>query len=158
MAEIYGERWQVELIYARVKSQVRGTGTRLRGQSPDLAVQEIWGLLTVYNALVRLAIAAAVRLRVDPDEISFAAVLALTRASLASDVPCPNCGCRRSEVVDPADSLVAAITAQTRNRIDRQRTSPRTRKQRQTEHTRDVTYLITIVASTLARNDETAFS
>ena len=146
------------MIYARVKSQLRETGTRLRGQSPDLAVQEIWGLLTVYNALVRLAIAAAVRLQVDPDEISFAAVLALTRASLASDTPCPNCGCRRSDIVDPADSIVAEVTTQTRNRIERQRTSPRTRKQRQTERTRDVIYLITIVASTLARNDETALS
>lgn len=158
IAAVYGERWQVELIYARIKSQLRGAGTRLRGQTPQLAVQEIWGLLIVYNALVRLAIAAAVRLRVDPDEISFAAVMALTRASLSSDIPCPNCGCRRSEVIDPTESLVDEITAQTRNRIDRQRTSPRTRKQRQTEHTRDVTYLITIVPSTLARNDETAFS
>jgi hypothetical protein len=158
VAAVYGERWQVELIYARVKVTLRGAGTRLRGQSPDLAVQEIWGLLTVYNALVRLAVAAAVRLQVDPDEICFAPVLAPPGASLAADAPCPNCGCRRSEVVDPSDSIIAEITTQTRNRIDRQRTSPRTRKQRQTEHTRDVTYLITIVSSTLARNDETALS
>ena len=155
IAALYGERWQVELIYARVKSQLRGSGTRLRGQTPDLATQEIWGLLIVYNALVTLAVAAAVRLGVDPDEISFAAVLALTRASLAHDEPCPNCGCRRSDVVDPTDGLVATIATQTRNRTDRQRTSPRTRKQRQTEHTRDVDYLITIVPSTLARKDKT---
>ena len=156
IAALYGERWQIELIYARVKSTLRGAHTRLRGQSPELAVQEIWGLLIVYNALVTLAVAAAVTLGVDPDEISFAAVLALTRANLASDIPCPNCGCRRSDVVDPVDTLVAAITTQIRNRTDRQRTSPRTAKQRQIEHTRDVDYLITIVSSTLSRKDETA--
>lgn len=33
-------------------------------------MQEIWGLLIVYNALVRLAVAAAVALQVDPDEIN----------------------------------------------------------------------------------------
>jgi len=156
IAALYGERWQIELIYARVKSTLRGAHTRLRGQSPELAVQEIWGLLIVYNALVTLAVAAAVTLGVDPDEISFAAVLALTRANLASDIPCPNCGCRRSDVVDPVDTLVAAITTQIRNRTDRQRTSPRTAKQRQIEHTRDVDYLITIVSSTLSSKDETA--
>ena len=158
IAALYGERWQVELIYARIKTQLRGADTRLRGQSPALATQEIWGLLIVYNALVSLAVTAAVRLGVDPDEICFAAVLALTRTSLASDTCCAHCGHRPSSVVDPADSLVTAITTQTRNRIERQRTSPRTAEQRQTEHTRDVTYLITIVPSTLVRNDETALS
>jgi hypothetical protein len=156
IAEIYGERWQIELIFARVKVTLRGSGTRLRGQSPDLAVQEIWGLLVVYNALVTLAVAAAVTLDVDPDEISFTAVLALTRANLDHDTPCPNCGCRPSDVVDPLDVLTATITTQPRNRTDRQRTAPRTKKQRQTEHTRDVGYLITVVPSTLSRKDETA--
>jgi hypothetical protein len=137
---------------------LRGSGTRLRGQGPNLAVQEIWGLLIVYNALVTLAVAAAVTLDVDPDEISFTAVLALTRASLALDTPCRNCGCRPSDVVGPLEVLNAAITAQPRNRTDRQRTAPRTKKERQAEHTRDVDYLIKVVPSTLAREDETALS
>lgn len=156
VAAVYGERWQIELIFARVKITLRGSGTRLRGQSPELAVQEIWGLLIVYNALVTLAVAAAVPLDVDPDEISFTAVLALTRASLDHDTPCRNCGCRPSDVVDPLDVLTATIATQPRNRTDRQRTAPRTKKQRQTEHTRDVKYLITIVPSTLSRKDKTA--
>src|SRR6266540_3684667 len=88
IAAVYAERWQVEVIYLRVKSTLRGAGTRLRGQTPALAVQEIWGLLTVYNALVGLAVAAAVVLGVDPDAISFAAVLALTRTSATTDLAC----------------------------------------------------------------------
>ncbi len=70
IAAVYAERWQAEVIYLRVKATLRGAGTRLRGQTPALAVQEIWGLLTVYNALVGLAVAAAVVLGVDPDEKS----------------------------------------------------------------------------------------
>lgn len=74
IAATYAQRWQVEVIYLRVKTTLRGPGTRLRGQTPTLAVQEIWGLLIVYNALVRLAVAAAVAVQVDPDEINFTAV------------------------------------------------------------------------------------
>src|SRR6266542_463561 len=148
IAAVYAERWQVEVIYLRVKSTLRGAGTRLRGQTPALAVQEIWGLLTVYNALVGLAVAAAVVLGVDPDAISFAAVLALTRTSATTDLACVQCGHRS----DPVDDLVTAITAQPRNRTTRKRTSPRTKTQRQTERTRDVSYTITIVASNLPKD------
>jgi hypothetical protein len=149
IAAVYAERWQAEVIYLRVKSTLRGTGTRLRGQTPTLADQEIWGLLTVYNALVGLAVAAAVTLGVDPDEISFAAVLALTRASAATDPACVQCG---HQSANPVDDLVTAIAAQPRNRTTRQRSSPRTKTQRQTERTRDVSYTITIVASNLPKN------
>jgi Insertion element 4 transposase N-terminal/Transposase DDE domain len=149
IAQTYAERWQVEIIYLRLKSTLRGTGTRLRGQTPQLAIQEIWGLLTVYNALAGLAVAAAVILDVDPDEINFAAVLALTRANASNGPGCVHC---RHTPHDPAD-LITAITAQPRNRTTRQRTSPRTTTQRQTERTRDVTYTITIVTPDLPKTD-----
>lgn len=136
IAAIYAERWQVEIIYLRLKGTLRGSGTRLRGQTPRLAVQEIWGLLIVYNALVRLAVAAAVTLQVDPDEINFAAVLALTRSHATTSPGCGRCG----HVSAPdVDGLITAITAQPRNRTARQRTSPRTTSQRRTERTRNVT-------------------
>lgn len=79
VATRYARRWQVELAYKTVESTLRGAGRRLRGQSPDLAEQELWGLLAVYNALVDQAVAAAVDLGVDPDEISFTAVLRAAR-------------------------------------------------------------------------------
>jgi hypothetical protein len=146
IAAVYAQRWQAEVVYLRVKTTLRGPGTRLRGQTPDLAIQEIWGLLTVYNALVALAVAAAVVLGVDPDEISFAAVLALTRSSITTGPGCVQCGHRPS-----TGDLVAAIAAQPRNRT-RQRSSPRTKTQRQTEHTRDVDYTITIATSNLPKD------
>jgi Insertion element 4 transposase N-terminal/Transposase DDE domain len=149
IAAVYAERWQAEVIYLRVKATLRGAGTRLRGQTPALAIQEAWGLLTVYNALVGLAVAAAVVLDVDPDEISFAAVLALTRASATTRPACVQCGHRPD---NPVDDLVTAIAAQPRNRTTRQRTSPRTKTQRRTERTRDVSYAITIVASNLPKD------
>jgi hypothetical protein len=41
IAAVYAERWQAELVYHRVKVSLRGPGVVLRGQTPDLARQEI---------------------------------------------------------------------------------------------------------------------
>lgn len=146
IAALYAERWQAELVYKSIKSTLRGGDRRLRGQSPDLAEQEIWALLTVYNALVDQAVSAAVDLGIDPDEISFTAVLHATRDHLIASAPCRACGHRN----DPAD-LQATITTAPRERRGRRRTGPRTKKQRETEHTRDVSYTITITESNLPR-------
>jgi Transposase DDE domain/Insertion element 4 transposase N-terminal len=146
IAALYAERWQAELVYKSIKSTLRGGDRRLRGHSPDLAEQEIWALLTVYNALVDHAVTAAVDLGVDPDEISFTTVLRATRDYLIAAAPCRACGHHN----DPAD-LHTVITAAPRERTARTRTSPRTKKQRQTQHTRDVSYTITITESNLPR-------
>jgi hypothetical protein len=146
IAACYAERWQVELVYKTIKSTLRGGDRRLRGQAPDLAEQEIWGLLAVYNALVDQAVAAAVDLGIDPDEISFTVVLRAVRDHLTSHTPCPACG----HHADPGD-LTAAITAGPRNRTNRTRTAPRTTKARQAQHTRNVSYTITISESNLPR-------
>jgi len=144
VAACYAERWQVELTYKIIKSTLRGGNRRLRGQAPDLADQEIWGLLAVYNALVDQAVATAVDLGIDPDEISFTVVLRAARDHLASHAPCQACG----HHTGPAD-LTAAIAAGPRNRTDRTRTAPRTKKEQRTQHTRNVVYTITIVESNL---------
>jgi hypothetical protein len=39
VAACYAERWQVEVAYKTIKSSLRGSSRRLRGQSPDLAEQ-----------------------------------------------------------------------------------------------------------------------
>lgn len=154
IAALYAERWQIELTYARLKTTLREPGTRPRGQTPELAYQELWALLTVYNALVHLAVTTAVDLNVDPDAISFTAVLALTRNLLAADRgPCLNCG---HHDPDPATTLVAAIAGQPLNRHDRQRNGPRTPTQRETERTHDVTYEITITSPELPKAAKTA--
>jgi hypothetical protein len=146
IASCYAERWQVEITYKTVKSTLRGAGRRLRGQSAELAEQEVWGLLAVYNALVDQTVAAAVDLGVDPDEISFTVVLRAARDHVVRHAPCTACG----HLPDQAD-LTAAIAAGTRNRPDRQRTGPRTKKERKTQHTRNVSYTIDITESNLSK-------
>jgi hypothetical protein len=146
IAALYAQRWQVELVYKSIKSTLRGGDRRLRGQTPDLAEQEIWAMLTVYNALVDQAVTAAVDLGIDPDEISFTAVLHATRDHLIAAAPCRACG-HRNDLTD----LQAAITAAPRERRRRTRTGPRTKKQHETQHTRDVAYTIAITESNLPK-------
>ena len=145
IAAVYAQRWQAELAYYRIKVTLRGNGVVLRGQTPNLAKQEIWALLSVYNALCDLATQTAVSLGLDPDQISFVAVLRLTRSHAA-----PTCAC--TPLADQA--LQAAIAAHPTNRSGRKRTSPRTKKERRTERTRDVTYTINIVTSNLPKMDD----
>jgi hypothetical protein len=146
IAAVYAQRWQAELAYYRIKVTLRGNGIVLRGQTPNLAKQEIWGLLCVYNTLCDLATETAVSLGLDPDQISFTAVLRLTRSHAA-----PICACTTSP--EATHALRAAIAAHPTNRPGRQRTSPRTKKERRTERTRDVTYTINIVPSNLPNID-----
>jgi hypothetical protein len=150
IAAAYAERWQAEVAYLHLKVTLRGAGTRLRGQTPHLARQEMWGLLIVYNALVDLATRAALHLAVDPDRISFTAVLALTRTAMTATT-CEHCG--HPPTGSDAETLLAAITNHPLARNDRQRTSPRSKQQRCTERTRAVSYTIEIVASNLPRTN-----
>jgi Insertion element 4 transposase N-terminal/Transposase DDE domain len=149
LAQAYAERWQAEITYHHLKTTLRGADTTLRGHTPQLARQELWGLLTVYNALVDHAVRTAINLGIDPDQISFTVVLALTRNALTTDTTCPGCGHRPSTHHDLAQALTDAIATQPRNRTNRNRTSPRTTTQRKTERTRNVTYTITITPSNL---------
>jgi hypothetical protein len=147
IAAVYAQRWQAEVAYYRVKVTLRGNRIVLRGQTPNLARQEIWALLCVYNALCDLAVATAVSLGIDPDQISFVAVLRHVRAHAA-----PTCAC--ATTTEAAQALQNAIAAHPTNRTDRHRTSPRTRKERRTERTRDVTYKIDIVSSNLPKTED----
>jgi Insertion element 4 transposase N-terminal/Transposase DDE domain len=153
IAAVYAERWQAEIAYYRLKVTLRGAGVALRGRAPRLARQEIWGMLVVYNALCDLAAQTAVSLGVDPDQISFVAVIRRTRAHLgAANRACSNCG-QHPDPDQATQALLDDIAASPRNRTGRQRTSPRTKAQRRTERTRNVTYTINIVTSNLPKAD-----
>lgn len=50
LVRLYHERWEIETAYAELKSTVLG-GRVLRARPPDGIEQEVWSLLTVYQAL-----------------------------------------------------------------------------------------------------------
>ncbi len=59
LAALYHQRWESENGYAELKTRLRGAAFILRSRSPELARQELFAFLTVYQALCALEAEAA---------------------------------------------------------------------------------------------------
>ena len=68
-------RWLIETGYRECKTYLRGPGRLLRGRTPDLARQELWAYLAIYQAIRAIIVRAAAGAGLDPDRISFTATL-----------------------------------------------------------------------------------
>jgi len=119
-----------------------------------LARQEVRAFLLVHNMIATLAARAAALAGIDPDAISFTAVLGLVRAHLQADTRCPHCGRRPASVGDPLARLLADVIACPPNRTGRNRTSGRTPAERRTRHTEEATCTTTISSSNLPKWDQ----
>jgi Insertion element 4 transposase N-terminal/Transposase DDE domain len=82
LAAGYARRWAVETGYREIKTYLRGARRVLRGETPDLARQELWAYLCVYQAIRVLIARAAARDQIDPARISFTAALHAARRSI----------------------------------------------------------------------------
>ena len=72
---LYHERWEIELGYGEIKTDMLERMETIRSKSPEAIAQELWGLLIAYN-LVRLEmLRIAQDLGVEPLRISFVAAL-----------------------------------------------------------------------------------
>jgi len=86
LVDLYHERWQVETAYFSIKASLLD-GRVLRSHSIDGIDQEVWALLTTYQALIRAAAdAVADQPHLDMDRLSFTVLLqtaadTVTRAS-----------------------------------------------------------------------------
>jgi hypothetical protein len=72
---LYHERWEIELGFGEIKTDMLERLETIRSKSPSAVAQEMWGLLIAYN-LVRLEMTRiADELGVPPIRISFVAAL-----------------------------------------------------------------------------------
>lgn len=72
---LYHERWEIELGFGEIKTEMLERLETIRSKSPAAVAQEMWGLLLVYN-LVRVEMERiADELDVAPTRISFIAAL-----------------------------------------------------------------------------------
>jgi len=79
IAELYHERWELELGFDEIKTHALEREEALRSRAPERVLQEIWGLAIAYN-LVRLHMQqVAQRLSLPPGRISFRHALLLLR-------------------------------------------------------------------------------
>jgi hypothetical protein len=76
---LYHERWEVELGYDEIKTELLNREEAIRSRKPDGVRQELWGLLLVYNLVRQQMESIAREARVEPTRISFIEALRLMR-------------------------------------------------------------------------------
>lgn len=77
IATLYHERWELELGYDEIKTEMLDREEAIRSKSPTAVTQELWGVFLAYN-LVRLEMErVAEDAGVEPTRISFVAALRL---------------------------------------------------------------------------------
>lgn len=84
LAALYAWRWAIETGYRECKTYLRGPGRRLRGRTPELARQELWAYLSIYQAIRTIIVWAAAGAGIDPDRISFTAALHAARRTITT--------------------------------------------------------------------------
>jgi hypothetical protein len=79
MAFACHQRWEHESGLDEIKTHLRTAGGILRSQSPELAEQEMWGILLAHYAIRELMCRAADEAGRDPDQVSFIRTVRLVR-------------------------------------------------------------------------------
>jgi hypothetical protein len=79
IVSLYHERWELELGYDEIKTELLEREEAIRSKKPDGVLQELWGVLLAYN-LVRLEMESIAReAKIEPTRISFVEALRLMR-------------------------------------------------------------------------------
>ena len=121
VAQLYHERWEIELGYRDIKSAMQHNALTLRSKTVELIEQEVWGLLLAYNLIRREASQAAVSYGTAPNQISFKAAfqyIAVQLIVMADALSPGKTGARLSEL----RGGVATLIKENRPRPSRPRT------------------------------------
>ena len=84
LAAAYYQRWEIELVFDEIETHQRGPAVILRSRSPDLVLQELYGLLITHYAIRRLMTEAADQAELDPDRLSFTRALNIVRRQVTA--------------------------------------------------------------------------
>jgi len=79
VAQLYHERWEIELSYDEIKTHMLEREEALRSKTPAAISQEIWGLLIAYNLVRCRMIEVASDIGVPHNRISFRNTIHLVR-------------------------------------------------------------------------------
>jgi hypothetical protein len=82
LAALYHERWEIESAFDELKTHLRGRQIVLRSKTPELALQEFYGLLLAHFAVRSLMHEAALLGKVDSDELSFVHAVRVVKRKL----------------------------------------------------------------------------
>lgn len=71
LAQMYRQRWEIELGFREIKQSLQQGQGVLRSKQPDLVLQEVWGVLIAHTLLRRWMRLMARHAGVEPTRISF---------------------------------------------------------------------------------------
>ena len=72
IVDLYAHRWEIELGFREMKQHLMQNELTLRSKTPELAVQELWGVLVAYNLLRYMMCQMAYSQKdVEPNQIAF---------------------------------------------------------------------------------------
>ncbi|WP_234385111.1 IS4 family transposase, partial [Paracidovorax avenae] len=88
LAQLYRQRWEIELGFREIKQSLQQGAGVLRSKQPELVIQEVWGVLIAHTLLRRWMRLMARHVGVEPVRISFhtaqhAIVAAINTVALA---------------------------------------------------------------------------
>jgi Insertion element 4 transposase N-terminal/Transposase DDE domain len=89
LAALYHERWEIESAFDELKTHLRGRQIVLRSKTPELALQEFYGLLLAHFAVRSLMHQAALQGKVDPDKLSFVHAVRVIKRKLPTVLAFP---------------------------------------------------------------------
>ena len=89
LAALYHERWEIEGVFDELKTHLRANSTVLRSKTPDLVMQELWGLLLAHFAIRQLMAQAAWPRALDPDRLSFTHAVRVIKRKLPQAAAVP---------------------------------------------------------------------
>jgi hypothetical protein len=84
LAAGYAWRWAAETGFREFKTYLRGPGRILRSRTPELARQELWAYLIIYQAIRAVICLTAAHAGIDPGQISFTTTLHAIRRTLTT--------------------------------------------------------------------------
>ena len=71
LAQLYTQRWEIELGFREIKQSLQGGALLLRSKQPALVRQELWGVLIAYTLVRRLIRQMAEHIKVAPVRMGF---------------------------------------------------------------------------------------
>lgn len=89
LAALYHERWEIEGVFDEFKTHLRANSTVLRSKTPELVLQELWGLLLAHFAIRQLMTQAAWPRSLDPDRLSFTHAVRVIKRKLPQAAAVP---------------------------------------------------------------------
>lgn len=84
LADAYHQRWEIELAFDELETHQRGARVILRSKTPDMVMQELYGMLITHYGIRQLMTEAADHIGIDPDRLSFTRSLNIIRRQVTS--------------------------------------------------------------------------